>query len=347
MDKSDLKRKFGGLWNVLATASGLTSKDFGAGARCRFSQNLLQIQTPNLYAEAAWLEDYGTTEFRGDELITIINALPDGEVRIQVVDDAKMVLRSGKFRASLSLVEATKELKALEFSVVKREAIPEDLAQALFFAADFADSSNTNLQELTGVYWGPEGLVACNRLSLVFYPEIKRPSTVLIPKTVLLGLQKMEMPLTGVYFSDNNLLRWEFDGAHITSTSLNMQYPMENIKRLLQRSLDTRMQWSCDIDKLKEAVNRASVSEQILFSFQKNRLVVKSTGNIQTTEMVPGTTNGEDFSGRMFVFNVAEAKRILSVSDKVEWGLSGEDGLGVLMVRGDNFYSVSSLTEML
>jgi hypothetical protein len=73
-------------------------------------------------------------------------------------------------------------------------------------------------------------------------------------------------------------------------------------------------------------------------------MILKSLGTIPSNEIIIGELYGEDLSDRSFIFSVAEAKRLLTLSDTINWKLGGGDSKNLLLVKTDDFAGCSALT---
>jgi hypothetical protein len=103
--------------------------------------------------------------------------------------------------------------------------------------------------------------------------------------------------------------------------------------------------WSCEHSDLFDAVNRISMlHDQMSISIQRKRMILKSLGTIPSQEIIVGELYGKDLSDKSFIFSVAEAKRLLTLSDTVNWKMGGGDSENLLLVKTEDFVGCSALT---
>jgi hypothetical protein len=217
-------------------------------------------------------------------------------------------------------------------------------------AAEFADNAGSNQFELTCLSIGPQGLFACNRISLIHYNNLNQDfnKTFLIPKNVMMCAGKMSGTPSQITAYDKYIgIDWE-DGF-VLCPSTGVDYPTEHISVILQKARGGGSVWECERDDIEDVINRAALlNGRVSFHFMERRLVVKSLGDIQMSDVVMGKATGDLSGGLDLIMPISEIKLLLSVcGSTIKWvfdgGKLGEGENGVLLWSGGGGFECCSM----
>jgi hypothetical protein len=349
MLKSEIKNLAGNLWGAVAAVEGCVTKSAGGSTSVFLDKSRIIVHGPYGYGEAMFPEELPLerpVSVPGNELMQLLNAVPEGEVALQM-SDSGLVIRSGRFRGTLAAHQLEEE-DMPDVPELGEEKAVLDMDEASWLvlnrASDFADSASSNMAELTSLYWGPEGLMACNRISLIHYPRMIMENEMLVPKFSIAGANKMGMAPQRAAFGSYHI-QWAWPDCQIITPSAVSDYPVQRLLDIMDSAEKGESRWSCEHSDLFDAVNRISMlHDQMSISIQRKRMILKSLGTIPSNEIIIGELYGEDLSDRSFIFSVAEAKRLLTLSDTINWKLGGGDSKNLLLVKTDDFAGCSALT---
>ena len=344
MLKEELKQTIGGLWAALAPTESVAKTTTVA-----IDAEGVVVSNPYGHGAARWTEPLlieGAVGVPGVELVKLLNALPDSELVVQVAK-GKLTFRGGRFRGVIPIqpLEEMPELPEVAGEAVDDIQVSEEEWASLATAGDFADHAESSAAELTAVYWGPQGIIACNRISAIHYPGAKREVPALIPKSSLVAAAKLGEKPNSIQLGPN-CVRWMWDTVEVVVPTVSMEYPLEMLLDLFASAREGGARWECDLAVLREAVNRAAqLHNQLSVTILQNRLVIKAIGTIPSTDTVTGQLfGGEGLLGETFILYVPEIQRTLSISDQVVWVFGEKSGRNILLAQNDGFYCCIALT---
>lgn len=350
MLQSDLKDTVNSVWN-----SAVTSFSSKQDNRLILHGDRIVVPGTFCYAVKVLPEPLAfeeIVEVPANKFIQLLGAAPAGELSIQI-DGGKLTLRSGRFRGVIPIKVLTSLPEPPEVSEqhATRIGVDDMLWGMLNNAAEFADNAGSNQFELTCLSIGPQGLFACNRISLIHYNNFNQDfnKTFLIPKNVMMCAGKMGGTPSQITAYDRYIgIDWE--NGFVLCPSTDVDYPVEHIFDILQKARGGGSVWECERGDIEDAVNRvALLSDRVSLYFMERRLVVKSLGDIQTSDIVMGKTTG-GLEGRLdLIMPISEIKLLLSVcsSNTIKWVFDGgklEEGEnGVLLWSGEGGFECCSM----
>ena len=331
----ELKEALNNLWNVVGTVEGCTSKTGTISTYLNAQQAV--VAGPYGYGQLNLTDELPIEDWLqipAAETKKVLDAL-SGDYVLDVADN-KITFRAGRFRAIVPSMGTTGPEK-----VNTQEENPVEVSsvwQILLTVSEFASMPNaSSMPELTNIYWGPEGIWACNRISMMNHTLEALDSPLLILRSALMGLSKMAEIPTHVSDRPDSLL-WTFPSGSVITPKILGEYPIENLMKIFDREI--LYHWSCNHGELKSAADRAgSLADEVLLQFKAGKLFIRTTENVESQSIVAGKWQGESCDSALKM-SIAELKRFLSFSNEVNWAMNES----VLYQEGENCRSASSLT---
>lgn len=329
---------------------------FWNAVRASFAGNeetALCLHENKLYAQSQYryaLLEIGETVDRNpiwlpaEKFITLLKAAPGDTVHLRKTPKG-VQLHTGAFRGVVPLLETGME-PPVDLDEAESVRVSGELWAGLVTAAEFAaEDENCRFSSLLNVLLCSDGLFGCNLLSVVHFPKIQREKALSIPRASILAANKWGAPPTHMEI-DDYYIRWVWrDGGFLlTPTIMSDEYPLENIHKIDAASLYNKIAVDFDSQAMLSAIGRAArFHDQAVLIFQKNRVIVKSVWDVETTEVVPAKTEGKT-QDQPFIISVTEARRFLNLSPRSKWLFGGGELENIIRSEHNGFFCCTMLT---
>jgi len=339
MKKSDLQNKLSQLWSAVIVVDGCVSKSSTTTAQIIFHRDRIHVYGPYGYGEALLPEAFDFSEIvslPGSEITTLLTAAPEGELKL-ILKDSALIVKSMRFKGTVPVQILDDLPEPIDLGKISDEIdLDEEQWGSLRFASEFTAKAGYSMPELTCVYWGVEGIVACNGLSVLHYPTAVRQGSVLLPQAALLGTFKLPGSPKRVTIGDYHL-RWDWDAFRIITPSAIGDYPVNRLLEIIEAARQGASTWTCVSVRLRDAVARLSlVADTLRLTFHPQKLLIQADANVQATEVVAGKLEDETgVASKQFFFGTSEAKRFVADTD-LNWRMNADAKAPNLVILTDN-----------
>lgn len=231
-----------------------------------------------------------------------------------VIDGTKIVVKSGKFKASIPCIDPS--LLSARLPDVPCAVIDDRLKEA-FKAMDIikAEPNAQRIHLLAFLLNGPSVITTDGRVLLEYWHGIDLP-TLSIPKSVIAPILKNTKKLTQFGFSNNSATFFFEDNSWIKSQLYADEFPIGTIQNIMNRD-------SFPVELPKDFYNAISAvapfSESGNIFFKRNLLCSHNTIEAGATHEVDGLPDGPKYNYRFMMMVKDYVEKIdfkVSIDDK-------------------------------